>query len=62
MIEIRNQNLNFFVLLNFDDFLFFVTKIEITKMDATKAITPPNLEGIDRKITYANKKYHSGWM
>lgn len=29
-------------------------------MDITKAITPPNLLGIDRKIAYANKKYHSG--
>ena len=26
------------------------------------AITPPNLLGIDRKIAYANKKYHSGWI
>lgn len=24
------------------------------------AITPPSLLGIDRKIAYANKKYHSG--
>lgn len=28
----------------------------------TKAITPPNLLGIARKIAYANKKYHSGWI
>lgn len=27
-----------------------------------KAITPPNLFGIDRRIAYANRKYHSGWM
>jgi hypothetical protein len=27
-----------------------------------KATTPPNLLGIDRKIAYANKKYHSGWI
>lgn len=26
------------------------------------AITPPSLLGIDRKIAYANKKYHSGWI
>jgi hypothetical protein len=31
-------------------------------IDATKAITPPNLFGIERKIAYANKKYHSGLM
>lgn len=32
------------------------------KIDASRAITPPSLFGIDRKIAYANKKYHSGWM
>lgn len=31
-------------------------------IDSARAITPPNLLGIDRKIAYANKKYHSGWM
>lgn len=31
-------------------------------MDNTIAITPPILLGIDRKIAYANKKYHSGWI
>jgi hypothetical protein len=31
-------------------------------MDITKAITPPSLLGIDRRIAYANRKYHSGWM
>ena len=30
------------------------------KIDINNAITPPNLLGIDRKIAYANKKYHSG--
>ena len=31
-------------------------------IDITSAITPPNLLGIDRRIAYANKKYHSGWI
>jgi hypothetical protein len=31
-------------------------------IDITNAITPPNLLGIDRRIAYANRKYHSGWM
>lgn len=31
-------------------------------MDIARATTPPNLFGIDRKIAYANKKYHSGWI
>ena len=30
-------------------------------MDITRAITPPSLLGIDRRIAYANRKYHSGW-
>lgn len=29
-------------------------------IDITKAMTPPSLLGIERKIAYANKKYHSG--
>lgn len=32
------------------------------KIEASKPITPPNLLGIARKMAYANKKYHSGWI
>lgn len=31
-------------------------------MADNRAITPPSLLGIDRRIAYANKKYHSGLM
>lgn len=31
-------------------------------IEATKAKTPPSLLGIDRKMAYANRKYHSGWI
>ena len=31
-------------------------------IDITRAITPPTLFGIDRRIAYENRKYHSGWM
>jgi len=31
-------------------------------IDIINEITPPSLLGIDRKIEYANKKYHSGWI
>ena len=31
-----------------------------TATDKTKARTPPSLLGIERKMAYANKKYHSG--
>lgn len=30
------------------------------RIDRTKASTPPSLFGIDRRIAYANRKYHSG--
>lgn len=30
------------------------------RIDRTRANTPPNLLGIDRRIAYANRKYHSG--
>lgn len=30
------------------------------RMDMAKASTPPSLLGIDRRIVYANRKYHSG--
>jgi len=36
--------------------------IKRIKIEKSKANTPPNLFGIDRKIAYANKKYHSGWI
>lgn len=44
--------------------LFFIEngKINRIKIDMNKDKTPPNLLGIDRKIAYANKKYHSGWI
>ena len=31
-------------------------------IDIARAITPPSLFGIDRRIAYANRKYHSGWI
>ena len=30
-------------------------------IDIARAITP-SLFGIDRRIAYANRKYHSGWL
>lgn len=32
------------------------------RIERTRARTPPSLFGIDRKIAYANRKYHSGLM
>lgn len=52
------------ILLNLKDdfFLFWIVFIIRIKSLIAKAITPPNLFGIERRIAYANKKYHSGWM
>lgn len=30
------------------------------RIDRIRAKTPPSLLGIDRRIAYANRKYHSG--
>jgi len=40
----------------------FVGIMNKIAVDTTKAITPPNLFGIDRRIAHANRKHHSGWM
>jgi hypothetical protein len=34
--------------------------INITTIAAKRANTPPSLFGIDRKIAYIHRKYHSG--
>jgi len=33
-----------------------------TRIDIKSPTTPPSLLGMARKIAYANKKYHSGWI
>jgi len=57
------QNTNF---QRRDIFIFlgdFTNKISNTPQVAvSKANTPSVLFGIARKIAYANKKYHSGWI
>ena len=30
------------------------------RIESSRAKTPPSLLGIDRRIAYANRKYHSG--
>jgi len=51
MVETKIQYFIFFVVINLFDLLFFITKIEMIKTDATSAITPPSFEGTERKIT-----------
>lgn len=60
---VKDQKFNDFVVLPWNcAFLFKKAKGSIIKIDITNPTTPPNLFGIDRKIAYANRKYHSGWM
>lgn len=33
-----------------------------TRIEASRASTPPSLLGMERRIAYANRKYHSGLM
>lgn len=39
-----------------------IGRINRTRIDSKRARTPPNLLGIDRRIAYAKRKYHSGLM
>jgi len=43
-------------------FLLFIIGVMKIRIEAANASTPPIFDGIDRKIAYANRKYHSGWM
>ena len=49
---------------NFLDLIvnFKLERIRIIKIDIINAITPPSFLGIERRMAYANRKYHSGWM
>ena len=44
---------------NFELFVGMKNRILI---DIARVITSPNLLGTDRRIAYANRKYHSGWL
>jgi len=46
-----NQYFVFFVVLNFAEGLFFMIRTIRIMIDITRAITPPNFDGIERKIT-----------
>lgn len=50
--------------MNFLDLIvnFRFEIIRMIKIDIISATTPPSFLGIDRRIAYANKKYHSGWI
>jgi len=41
------------------NFYLFVGMMNESAIDITRAITPPSLFGVGRRITYANRQYHS---
>lgn len=62
-IVISLQNIAFFVGENFLFVFSFLTTITAKIIiEHSIASTPPSFDGIDRKMAYANKKYHSGRM
>jgi len=61
-VLVRNQNVAFVLGENFPLFVFFIGRIARIKMALVRAITPPSFDGMDRRIAYANRKYHSGWI
>ena len=61
-VEIRSQNFVFPLVENFVVLDFFIVSGKRIRPDMASARTPPSFDGIDRKMAYANKKYHSGWM
>ena len=50
-VDTMNQNLSFFGGLNFVGFDFDDGRIRRIMIESARATTPPNLEGIDRRIT-----------
>lgn len=57
-----NHDFILFVGLNFEhEFIFFfVLSVKMIRILITRATTPPSLFGIDRRMVYAKRKYHSG--
>lgn len=60
MIEIRIHILLFLIGWNLVGFDLVVIRTAKIRIDMARAMTPPSFEGIERRITYANRKYHSG--
>jgi len=50
-VEVINQNLSFLGGLNFVGFDFDIGRTNRIMIEATRAMTPPNFEGMDRRIT-----------
>lgn len=68
-VKIRNslentQKKYFLIGKNFFDvfFTFIIVRRVSDIIDMPRANTPPSLFGMERRIAYANRKYHSGWI
>jgi len=57
VLGLMDKMINFFLFI-FED----KGRINKIRSAANRAITPPSLLGIDRKIAYTQRKYHSGLM
>lgn len=68
-VRIKNDESNiisevFFIIIIFFVFLLLnaMGVVYIIATEQIRANTPPILLGMERKMAYANRKYHSGWM
>jgi len=63
--EISNMHIIIFIggiNLDVSLFIFSIGNIYRIMIAERRPITPPSLLGIDRRIAYSHRKYHSGWM
>jgi hypothetical protein len=63
IIKTKDQNMILFKNINIVELIFREGRVNRANriiIEKANAITPPSLFGIDRKIEYANNKYHSG--
>ncbi len=60
--ETKSQNFTLARGENLEGSLVLFIGIIRNRMEAASATTPPSLDGIERRMAYANRKYHSGWI
>jgi hypothetical protein len=61
-IQKRIWAVNKFLLLGRGEIVSVNGRIRNTRIDIRRQTTPPNLLGMERRIAYAKRKYHSGWI
>jgi len=58
----NNQNFAFAWGENLEGSIIFFIGMVRNRIEARSATTPPSFDGMERRMAYANRKYHSGWM